>query len=142
MVKRATPESFVADVRAFRIKSTANMERLVKISSAVVAEAALANVPVRTGRLRRSPRTKVGRGGDATPGYKAQIEAYRLGEPIRIAWHRFYAHIVEKGYTSRKGRRIPGRRFVRRAVRQWPAIAGRVARRIARESARRPIGRK
>ena len=120
-------------MRRFRIDTTEKMERVVKISTVVVFDAATANAPRRSGRLRRSIRTKVGKDQPVAGHPSKALEFFRLGERIRVFWTSHYAHIQERGGKSRRGRRIVGKRFVARAVKQWPAIVARVAERVSKE---------
>ena len=130
---RQTPEAFVDAIREWRLETEDKLERLVKVSTATVGDAAQANAPKRSGRLRRSRRTEVG-DGSPEPDLQAALKRYTLGDRIVITWRAFYAHIQERGGRSRRGRAIVGKRYVERAARQWPNIVREVAKRLARET--------
>ena len=125
--------SFGKAVRDWRLDTEAKLERCAKISAGVLADAAQANAPRRTGKLRRSLRVQVGADAAPDPNVRKALDSYRLGDRITFTWTAFYAWIQEKGGRTTRGKKIGGKRFVERASKQWPAIVARVAERISRE---------
>ena len=111
---------FTAAIKAFELKTKAQLDELVRSSVIDVAQDAQMNVPVKTGRLKKSLVSSVN-GAPLEPGLDAILRG-EAGDYFDVGWTMFYAPFVERGTRG-----APARMFLGLAVERWDMIVARNA---------------
>ena len=124
------PKSFTEQLRQFEREAKAAMREVVAESVADAGDVAQKNVPVRSGRLKRSLQVQIGQEGTGAAAqgpiaHRAIKSQINVGDRVMLRWRKFYAPFVEKG--TRHSRAKP---FVQPAVDQWQAIVSAAVKRV------------
>lgn len=138
-------KTFTADLRKFRDLTAKNMLYVASQSIQDVVEAAQTpqegitrgatsfvegKIPVARADLIRSLQSGVGTpsGPTGETSYAAVIQGMELGDVLKFEWTAAHSLPMELGFTTKNGRRVPGRHFVgRNASRFSEFVANRVA---------------
>lgn len=85
-------------------------------------------IPVLTSELVNS--LSVDGGGIGSGAYVAPIASYQLGDTISFRWTAPHAPHIEYGFTSRAGKKVPGRYYVTTAVDRFIEFARKRAKEV------------
>lgn len=127
---RLPGKSFAEQLKAFEAKANEAARSVVAETVGDLGDVAQKNVPVRSGKLKRSLTAQTGIEGEVVKGqlaHRAIKPRIKLGDVVRVRWPKFYARFVEKGTGHSRARP-----FVQPAVDQFQSIVTKAVERVKR----------